>query len=296
MLGLLRRLRGQAAGGAAAHLAARRAHRGADGRQRDPGRPAAEDRRVRPAALRRAALPARPPRAFAPVAMALGVVGILYGAVLAFAQTDLKRLVAYTSVSHMGFVLLGIFAWNRAGAAGRGDADDLPRPQHRARSSCWSGIARRSGCARATCGAWAACGRRCRAWAALAMFFALASLGLPGLGNFVGEFLVLLGRLRGAASAVAVAGGGRACLSPRSTRCWMMQRAFHGPARDDWRSADLGRARWPTLAADGGRDPLARARPAARAQHRRAGARRACSRRVAWRLDAAMDSAGRGGR
>ena len=49
---------------------------------------------------------------FAPIAMTLAVVGILYGALLAFAQTDLKRLVAYTSVSHMGFVLLGIFAWN----------------------------------------------------------------------------------------------------------------------------------------------------------------------------------------
>jgi len=43
--------------------------------------------------------------------MGLAVVGIIYGAVLAFAQTDIKRLVAYTSVSHMGFVLLGIFAW-----------------------------------------------------------------------------------------------------------------------------------------------------------------------------------------
>src|SRR6266478_1271208 len=50
--------------------------------------------------------------AFAPVAMTLGVVGILYGAMLAFAQDDMKRLVAYTSVSHLGFVLLGIFAWN----------------------------------------------------------------------------------------------------------------------------------------------------------------------------------------
>ncbi len=49
---------------------------------------------------------------FASVGMALGVAGILYGALLAFAQTDLKRLVAYTSISHMGFVLLGIFAWN----------------------------------------------------------------------------------------------------------------------------------------------------------------------------------------
>jgi NADH-quinone oxidoreductase subunit M len=47
---------------------------------------------------------------FAPVAIALGVVGVVYGAVLAFGQTDLKRLVAYTSVSHMGFVLIGIFA------------------------------------------------------------------------------------------------------------------------------------------------------------------------------------------
>jgi len=47
-----------------------------------------------------------------------GVAGILYGAVLAFAQTDLKRLVAYTSVSHMGFVLLGVFAWNELALQG----------------------------------------------------------------------------------------------------------------------------------------------------------------------------------
>ncbi len=49
---------------------------------------------------------------FAPVAMALGATGVLYGAFLAFAQTDFKRLVAYTSVSHLGFAVLGIFAWN----------------------------------------------------------------------------------------------------------------------------------------------------------------------------------------
>ena len=57
-------------------------------------------------------------RAFAPVAMVLAVIGILYGAILAFAQTDLKRLVAYTSVSHLGFVLLGIFAWNKLALQG----------------------------------------------------------------------------------------------------------------------------------------------------------------------------------
>jgi NADH-quinone oxidoreductase subunit M len=48
----------------------------------------------------------------APLFMTLGVAGILYGAILALGQNDLKRLVAYTSVSHMGFVLLGIFAGN----------------------------------------------------------------------------------------------------------------------------------------------------------------------------------------
>src|SRR5262249_50675728 len=49
----------------------------------------------------------------APAAMALGIAGILYGAIQAFGQTDIKRLVAYTSVSHLGFVLLAIFVWNR---------------------------------------------------------------------------------------------------------------------------------------------------------------------------------------
>ena len=49
---------------------------------------------------------------FAPIAMGLGVFGIFYGAFLAFAQTDIKRLIAYTSVSHMGFVLIGIYAGN----------------------------------------------------------------------------------------------------------------------------------------------------------------------------------------
>src|SRR5271168_3443394 len=49
---------------------------------------------------------------FTPVALVLAVTGIVYGAVMAFSQTDLKRLVAYTSVSHLGFVLLGIFSWN----------------------------------------------------------------------------------------------------------------------------------------------------------------------------------------
>ena len=54
----------------------------------------------------------------APYAMMLGVVGIIYGGIVALGQTDLKRLVAYTSVSHMGFVLLGIFSWNQLALQG----------------------------------------------------------------------------------------------------------------------------------------------------------------------------------
>ena len=48
-----------------------------------------------------------------------GVAGIIYGAILAFAQSDFKRLVAYSSVSHMGFVLLGLYAWNALALQGR---------------------------------------------------------------------------------------------------------------------------------------------------------------------------------
>jgi NADH-quinone oxidoreductase subunit M len=53
-----------------------------------------------------------------PLMMILAVIGILYGALLAFGQTDLKRLVAYTSISHMGFVVLGVFAWNQLALQG----------------------------------------------------------------------------------------------------------------------------------------------------------------------------------
>src|SRR5882757_2557465 len=59
-----------------------------------------------------------PSRELAPLMMSVGDIGILYGAVLAFAQTDLKRLVAYTSVSHMGFIILGVFAFNELARQG----------------------------------------------------------------------------------------------------------------------------------------------------------------------------------
>ncbi|MFZ0449673.1 MAG: NADH-quinone oxidoreductase subunit M [Desulfatiglandaceae bacterium] len=172
---------------------------------------------------------------FAPVAMVLGVVAILYGALLAFAQTDLKRLVAYTSVSHMGFVLLGVFAWNRLALQGvvmqiichgistgalfflvgalqeRLHTRDLNRM-----GGLWSAMPRMGGSA---------------------MVFALASLGLPGLGNFVGEFLVLLGTYRANIPMAVLASLG--LIGSTVYSLWIMQRTFHGPMKEDWKPVDL---------------------------------------------------------
>jgi NADH-quinone oxidoreductase subunit M len=174
-------------------------------------------------------------RAFAPVAMALGVAGILYGALLAFGQTDLKRLVAYTSVSHLGFVLLGIFAWNDLALQGAlmtmlchgistGALFVLAGAlQYRLHTremdrmgGLWSTAPRLSGAA---------------------LFFALASLGLPGLGDFVGEFLVLLGTYRRSILLAALAAVGVLFATFYALR--MVQRAFLGPNSHNWRIADL---------------------------------------------------------
>ncbi|MEX0942311.1 MAG: NADH-quinone oxidoreductase subunit M [Pseudomonadales bacterium] len=127
-------------------------------------------------------------------AMVLGVVGIIYGAILAFAQTDFKRLVAYSSVSHMGFVLLGVYAWNELtlqGSVMQMVAHGLSTAalfmlagalQHRLHTRDMSKMG----------GLWQDMPRM----GAIAMFFFVASLGMPGLGNFVGEFLVLLGAFK----------------------------------------------------------------------------------------------------
>lgn len=173
--------------------------------------------------------------AFAPVAMTLGVVGVLYGAVLAFGQTDLKRLVAYTSVSHLGFVLLGVFAWNELALQGavmqmlchglstgalfvlvgalqeRMGTRDLGRM-----GGLWTTMPRLGGAA---------------------LFFAMASLGLPGLGDFVGEFLVLFGAYRASAPLTALATVG--VLGATFYALRLVQRALHGPNVHGWALPDL---------------------------------------------------------
>jgi NADH-quinone oxidoreductase subunit M len=172
---------------------------------------------------------------FAPVAMWLGVVGILYGALLAFSQTDLKRLVACTSISHMGFVLLGIFAWNNLALEGAlmtmiahgistgalfvivGALQERIHTRDMGEmGGLWTAVPRMSGAA---------------------LFFALASLGLPGLGDFVGEFLVLLGTY--AVSVPITVCGAIGVLAATFYALRMVQGAFQGPDTRGWRMADL---------------------------------------------------------
>ncbi len=174
-------------------------------------------------------------RAVAPWAMALGVVGILYGALLAFAQTDLKRMIAYTSVSHMGFVLLGAFAGNAFALQGAvviiishglstgalfilagALQDRLHTRDLKNMGGLWSVMPRMGG---------------------FGLFFALASLGLPGLGNFIGELLVLLGTFQVSVPAAVFATLGFIAATVYSL--WLVQRVFAGKYAGDGKAADL---------------------------------------------------------
>ena len=126
-----------------------------------------------------------------PLLATLAVIGIIYGALAALAQTDVKRLVAYSSVSHMGFIVLGMFALNATGMDGAviqmSTTASPPAP-----CSPASGVLYE----RYHTGRWtrsAASGTGCRL---LAFFLILASLGsaaVPGLNGFVGEFPILVG-------------------------------------------------------------------------------------------------------
>ncbi len=128
---------------------------------------------------------------FAPIAMTLGTIGIFYGAWLAFMQTDMKRLLAYTSISHMGFVVLAIYAGTLLSLQGLMIqmlahglssaalfimAGQLYERLHTRDITLMGGM-------------WG----QFRYYAPILMFFCAALLGIPGTGNFIGEFMILFG-------------------------------------------------------------------------------------------------------
>jgi NADH-quinone oxidoreductase subunit M len=172
---------------------------------------------------------------FTPVALVLAVIGIVYGAVMAYSQTDLKRLVAYTSVSHLGFVLLGIFSWNPLALQGAIITMICHGLSTGGLFVLVGGLQERIHTRDL--------GRMGGLWAAVpwlsgsVLFFSLGSLGLPGLGDFVGEFLVLLGSYKVSVTITAVATLGVLASTFYALR--MVQRAFQGPNTNAWQPPDL---------------------------------------------------------
>jgi NADH-quinone oxidoreductase subunit M len=182
----------------------------------------------------------QPVHDLAPVMMTLGVIGVLYGALMAAAQHDLKRLVAYTSVSHMGFVLIGIFAGNQTALTGAfitmiahgvstGALFILAGAlQHRMHTR---EIARMGGLFETM-----------PAFSGAGMFFVMASVGLPGLGDFIGEFLVLAGAYRTTIGLTAAATLGIIAATLYGLK--ITSQVFQGPNRHEWRLPDLVPREW----------------------------------------------------
>ena len=173
----------------------------------------------------------------------LSVAGIIYGALVALAQNDIKRLIAYSSVSHLGFCMLGIFAVNRLGMQGGvlqminhglstgglfAVVGMLYERYHTRKIKDFGGLARQA-----------------PVLAFFMLLLTLSSIGLPGLNGFVGEFLLLLGMFQRA-------WGGWASAPPASPwqfqvisvlavtgvvlgawyMLWLVQRVFFGPVRE----------------------------------------------------------------
>jgi NADH-quinone oxidoreductase subunit M len=172
---------------------------------------------------------------FAPIGMILGVIGILYGAKLAFAQTDLKRLVAYTSVSHMGFVILGVFSFNELAYQGvvmqmivhgisTGAlfimAGQLSERIHTRDLNKMGGL-------------W----EQAPVMGAIGLIFSMASLGLPGLGNFIAELLILIGVFKASVLMSCLASLGLIAATIYSLR--ILQMVFYGDKNDEYKLSDL---------------------------------------------------------
>jgi NADH-quinone oxidoreductase subunit M len=179
---------------------------------------------------------------FAPWLAVLAVVGIIYGALVAMVQPDMKKLVAYSSVSHLGFVVLGIAAMNTQGVSGavyqmlsHGVSTGglflivgmLSDRRHTRLISEYGGLKKVTP----------------RLVAAF-LIVTLASIGLPGLNGFVGEFLILRGAFRWDPRLAAFAATG--VILSATYMLWMFQRVNYGPVTNEKNASlpDLQRREW----------------------------------------------------
>ena len=173
---------------------------------------------------------------FAPYLAGLAVIGIIYGALVAMVQPDMKKLVAYSSVSHLGFVVLGICAMNTQGVQGavyqmlnHGVSTGglflivgmLSDRRHTRLIAEYGGLKRVTP----------------RLVAAF-LIVTLSSIGLPGLNGFVGEFLILLGAFRWDPWLAAFAATG--VILSAVYMLWMFQRVNYGPVSNEKNAALAG--------------------------------------------------------
>ncbi|HEV2200892.1 MAG TPA: NADH-quinone oxidoreductase subunit M [Bryobacteraceae bacterium] len=164
----------------------------------------------------------------APWIAALAIVGIIYGALVAMVQPNMKKLVAYSSVSHLGFVVLGVFSFTQAGLDGavyqmlnHGISTGalfllvgyLYERRHSLEISAYGGVATPA-----------------PNLSAVFLITTLASIGLPALNNFVGEYLVLQGASQAHFSWVVFAAVG--VILSACYMLWLYQRAFFGRASE----------------------------------------------------------------
>ena len=199
----------------------------------------------------RYALPLLPDAAasFAPIVIGLAIVAIFYGGLVAMVQPDMKKLVAYSSVSHMGFVMLGTFVFNTQGIQGavfqmisHGVTTGalfllvgvIYEQTHDREIAHMGGL-----------------NARVPHYAAMFGLFTFASIGLPGLSGFIGEFLVIIGAFQfsgwvaGAAMVVVIISA--------VYMLWMFQRVFF-TVPSDWMRRwwpslkDMSRGEWAALA------------------------------------------------
>ena len=182
---------------------------------------------------------------FAPLVFALAVIGILYGAWVSTVQPDLKKLVAYSSVAHLGFVMLGLFTLTTQGLVG-GLIQMVNHGLSTGALFLMVGMIYERRHTRLIAdfgGLWAVI----PAFSALFLVVVLSSLALPGLNGFVGEFLVLLGAFQVSRPLAVLATSG--IIFAAVYLLWMYQRVIFGPLRHEAnrRLADLTPREWAVL-------------------------------------------------
>jgi NADH-quinone oxidoreductase subunit M len=163
--------------------------------------------------------------AAAPYIMALAVIGVVYGAAVAMMQSDIKKLVAYSSVSHLGFVMLGLFAFNLQGIQGA-VYQMLNHGLSTGALFLLVGMIydrRHTRMIDEFGGLW----KQMPVFSAVLLVVTFSSIGLPGLNGFIGEFLILLGAFAAAPRWTAVAATG--VILGAIYMLWMYRRVILGP-------------------------------------------------------------------